>query len=192
MARLYPVNTYQLTLNLLQGTQVAAIVLGVKSSTGVLTATDAAALRDAAWAAFRPLIASSTTCTGATLRATSAASGGVVEVGAPPTPGGGDTGNTGVASGCTLIKWATDTGGRSGKGRTYLPGLTQGAVGTDGRTYTAAHITKVQTAIAAYTGASVFASALKPAVLSFTKGTAAVITSGAPSAIVGLQRRRMR
>lgn len=190
--RLYPPSSAQLTLNLLQSNQEAAIVLGLKHTGVFLVASDAMAVRDAAWAAFRPLIHSNVSCVGATLRHTNEASGRVDELGPPPNPLGSNASAAGVASGCTLIKWGTGTGGRSGKGRTYLPGLSTGAINTDGRTYSTTHQTATGTAIAAYLGASAFSSAVKPAVLSFTKGEAYTITSGAISPIVGLQRRRMR
>lgn len=192
LPRLYPPGSFQVTLNLLQGTQVAAVVLGLKGAGGFITQPELVAIRDLAWNAFRPLISNSTTCTGATARNTSAASGPVIEAGAPATPAGGSANVTGLASGCSLIKWGTDLGGRSGKGRTYLPGLPVGSVGTDGRTYTPAHITAMQTAISNYLAAGGWPTGVRPAVISFTKGTASPITSGAPSPIIGLQRRRMR
>jgi hypothetical protein len=150
------------------------------------------AWRDAAWAAFRPLISSDVSCAGATGRYVHEPAGQVFEFGAPTTPAGGNASTQGLAGGATLIKWATDTGGRSGKGRTFLPGLTNGVIGPGGRTYTAAHATATATAITNYLGSSAFTAEIRPAVLSFTKGAAYPITNGAISPIIGLQRRRMR
>lgn len=191
--RLYPAGGHQLTLNLVQDGQEAAIVLGaVTRPERFLVAADFAAWRDAAWGAFRSLCQTGTSCAGATGRLVMRASGSVVELGPPPSPGGALTGAVGLASGSTLIKWGTAEGGRSGKGRTFIPGLPISSVAAGGRTYSSAHQTAIATAVSSYLGAALWTGGLSPAVLSFTKGQAHVITSGAASPIVGLQRRRMR
>lgn len=191
--RLYVPNGHQLTLNLVQAGQEAAIVLGgVTSPSAFLVKSDYEQWRDAAWSAFRNLIVGDVTCTGATGRAVHEPAGTVTEIGAPVSPAGAKAGATPLASACTLIKWSTATGGRSGKGRTYLPGLPSSEVSAGGRTYASTHSTATATAITGYLGHAAFAGALKPAVLSFRKGAAYQITGGAISPIIGVQRRRMR
>jgi hypothetical protein len=92
------------------------------------------------------------------------------------------------------VKWTTPRGGRSGRGRTYLPGLNTIAVDTDGRTVVAGTRNLVTTVAGQYLAA--FESGtlipLAPHVLSFTKGTSAPITGGTCAPIIGVQRRRMR
>jgi hypothetical protein len=136
---------------------------------------------------------SSVSCLGATLRDVSGPDGQVIEVGAPASPAGGAAGTAGLLAGSTLIKWSTATGGRTGKGRTYLPGLGTGYVEANGRTYTASFSGTAATAIAAYLGhASMTDGGIRPAVLSFRRGAARRITSGGLAPVVGVQRRRMR
>lgn len=192
--RIYPPGGMQLTLRLLQEGQEAACVLGAGGGgPALLSQSIADAWRDIAWNSFRPLISSSVTCVGAVLRDVSQAEGLVVESGPPSTIAGGVATTQTLAAASTLIRWTTTTGGRSGKGRTFLPGLTSGVIGPGGRTYTSAHQTAVNTAINAYLSAGLWtANEPFPAVLSFTKGYASEITSGALASVVGLQRRRMR
>jgi hypothetical protein len=183
-----------MTLRLQHSGQTAAIVLGLAAGgTGTfLTRAEAEAWRNTAWAAFRNLTLSSVSCTGATVRAVDG-SEKVWELGAPPSPAGATAGVETIAAGCWLLKWSTNTGGRSGKGRTFLPGLPQSQVNPDGRTYATTATTHATTAINAYLGGQPFTSqGHLPAVLSFRDGVAYPITGGALAAVIGLQRRRMR
>jgi hypothetical protein len=192
--RAYPLNGRQLTVKINQAGQEAVVVLGGRLTAGPeITAAKASAWLDTFWAAFRPVILGTYSCTGATLRDVNAAEGTVVEVGQPPNPTGfGGSGDT-VAAACTLVKWSTAKGGRSGKGRTYIPGLSSAAVSPGGRTYDSGHVTKVNTAIAAYLNSGTWGTInIVPAVLSFTKGESNTITGGSIAAVVGVQRRRMR
>lgn len=183
----------QLTLKLVHDGQAAAIVLGARGA-GEWTDADAVtAWRDAAWGTLRMLIADTTTCIGAVGRNLENAASLPYEVGAPANPAGGQLGARAVAAACTLIKWQTNTGGRSGKGRTFLPGLLQGFVTPDGRGYTSAYQTSVATAVNNYLGHSMWAAeGLQPAVLSSKLGTALPIVSGSLAGVIGMQRRRMR
>lgn len=183
----------QMTVNLVSAGQPAAVVMGIKGPVSSLTPTFAAAARDAWWAAFRPLMASSVSITGVTLRYCGDKTYAPVETGAPSTTAGGAAAASGLQAACTLIKWSTSRGGRSGKGRTFLPGLMASAVGTDGRTYIGTYPATVQNAINAYLQSSAFTAGVGiPAILSFTLGEAFSIQSGALAPIVGVQRRRMR
>lgn len=191
--RLPIVGAAQLTLTLTHGGQPAAVVLGFALTGASAVTTDLATkLRDHAWTVFRPLMVGTVACTGAVLRSGDVDNATIVEVGAPATPTGSAAGSEGIASGTTLIKWKTATGGRSGKGRTFLPGLSKDYVGTDGRTYTTIWQQALPPKIDAYLAPITGATDVKPAVLSFRRGERYVITSGALSPIVGLQRRRMR
>jgi hypothetical protein len=187
------VNGYQMTLRLAQDGQAAAIVLGCKGVGGTfMVESDAVLWRDSAWAAFRPLMVATVTPQNTTVR--SCTKDGIVwELGAPSTGTAAATGSTTLAAACTLIKWSTTQGGRSGKGRTFLPGLPATAMAAGGRSYTAAWSTAVATAVSNYLASAPFtAPGLKPAVLSFTRGEAYVIQSGGLAGVVGVQRRRMR
>lgn len=192
--RLYPPASLQLTLRLLQDGQEAAVVLGAGSFDGIgFNQALADAWRDGAWNAFRPVISSGVTCVGAILRETYKPEGLVQEAGPPATAAGSQTGVVAIAGACTLIRWTTTRGGRSGKGRTFLPGLIGGSVSAGGRTYTTAHQTAVNTAVSAYlTSGHWTTHGIEPAILSFTKGVASTVTSGALASVVGIQRRRMR
>lgn len=193
--RLYVPNGKQLTVKLNDGGQPAAVVLGgVSGSPGATSVALANAWLQVFASQFMPLIANGINITGAVLRDVSAADGLVAEVGAPTANASGTRGaGRALAAASVLIKWSTARGGRSGKGRTFLPAVQSLDVNADGRTYNAAFATTVQTAITNYlTSASLQTAGLQPAVLSFTKGTAAVITGGALAGTVGVQRRRMR
>jgi hypothetical protein len=189
----YIPNAVQLTIKLNHNGQAAAVVLGATRPSVGATPGIAEAWRDAFWTAFRPLICSTTAVTGAVLRDVSGPDGDVSEVGAPTTNAAGFQGLVAaVGASAALIKWSTATGGRTGKGRTYIPGLPRDYVGPDGRLYTAQFQTEAQARINNYLAATIFASDFRPAVLSFTRGAARPITGGSPASVVGLQRRRMR
>ena len=183
-----------MTLLFNHGGQSAAVVLGAHSPSGSgMTRAKAEGWRDAFWNQARFLCLNTVTLTGAIIRDVSGPDGQVIEVGPPATNATG-SGTTGIAlaAGSTLIKWSTEVGGRTGKGRTYVPGLSTSSVNTDGRTYTAGHISGVTSAVNGYLGAAVFDLSFQPAVLSFTRGAPRRIIGGAAAPVVGIQRRRMR
>lgn len=183
----------QLTVSFTVGGQDAVVVLGGQGGGAWNDAAGAATWRDAFWNAFRPEICSAVTCTGAVLRTVEGPDGQVIEVGAPTNPVGLNSGAMTLAGAAMVIKWKTAQGGRSGKGRTFVPGVNEGAVSADGRTWGTGHNAGVQTCINNYLGsAPLSAAGLTPAVLSFRRGAAYAITSGSLAPIVGLQRRRMR
>lgn len=185
---------HALALAFTQGGQTGVVVLGAKSTTNVfMVKTDAQAWVQNAWDSFKPLISGTVTCTGATCRSVDG-SNLVWELNAPTNPAGTAVGNLQLAAASALLKWNTATGGRSGKGRTFLPGSTVNHVDTDGRSYTAAMKTAAATAINAYLAGAPFSGGggIQPAILSYRKGAAYPITSGALASVVGVQRRRMR
>lgn len=195
-ARLPIPNGRQLTLRLTQAGQEAAIVLGFIDDGAATTASQAADVQNAAWNAFKPLIYSDVTLVGSVWRDVSEAEADAIEV--PPPSGTGAAngaagGTASVAAASTLIRWATGGGGRSGRGRTYLPGLATVSVAAGGREYTTSYRTTVTSQITAYLANSTWTTVgVRPAVLSFTKGAAREIVTGSLSPIVGVQRRRMR
>lgn len=184
---------YQMTLHLLQGSQRAAVVLGAGGAGGpFMVQSDAQSWLNGTWAAFRPYVVNTVSCVGATVRA-AVPDGTVWEFGAPATPTGGNTQGQALAAASWLIKWSTATGGRSGKGRTFLPGLPASQVAADGRTYVADAPTNAAAMITAYLTQPLFQGAgIKASVLSFRRGQGYTITAGSLAPVVGIQRRRMR
>lgn len=117
---------------------------------------------------------STVTCTGAIVRDVSQAEGEVIEVGAPASAAGGIAAAGTVAAACTLVKWSSLRGGRSGKGRTYVPGLHATGVEASGRTLPPGAVSAAQSIASNYiSAAAAIADAPKPAVLSFRHGTLA-------------------
>lgn len=106
------------------------------------------------------------------------------------------TGLTGTAAGtlitayATLLRWQTSGNGRSGRGRTYVPGFTSELLESNGRAMSPVGLTRAQAVVTALTddagGSAPFA------VISRTKGTYSPVLSGTVSPIVGIQRRRLR
>ena len=183
---------YQCTVRLVHAGQPAVVVLGGKGAGGWTDQAGAAAWRDAFWTAFRTGL-NDVQCVGATVRRVDG-SGAIWDVGAPANSASAGTG-TGhaVAAASYLIKWNTAQAGRSGKGRTFLPGVYETEVNNDGRTWSGAASTAIQTSIDAYLADMAGNGAgMAPAVLSFRKGAAYEITGGSLAPIVGIQRRRMR
>lgn len=193
--RAYIPGGFQLTIRLTDGGQPAAVVLGGVGSGGLAPNTSLGATwRDAFCGRFMPLVSGSVQVVGATLRDVSGPAGQVFEIAAPTTNATGGRGpGRPVAAAALLVKWSTETGGRSGKGRTFLPAPQSSDINADGRTYNATFAGLVATAANAYaTDQNLAAVNLKPAVLSFTKGAAYPIVSGVCAPVVGIQRRRMR
>lgn len=191
--RLYPPGGLQMAVKITYSGQDALCVVGATGPSAVPTQEVATAWRDLFWSSFSPLMAGAATCTGAIVRQVDGPDGVVVEVGPPAVPGGGGGQGGVLLAACTLIKWSTTRGGRSGKGRLFLPAVPGSFISGDGRTYLAAAQSAVATAVNAYIANDGPASALvNPSVLSFTKGVASPITAGSLAAVVGVQRRRMR
>jgi hypothetical protein len=184
-----------MTLLLTVGGLPGAIVLGAKYTSGnaIDQAQGATMWRDQAWSNLRGAINNEVTCSGAIVRHVNGLNATVYELGAPTSPAGALTGATPLLAACTLVKWTTATGGRSGKGRTFLPGIPATGIAAGGRTVNSGHVTTTQGAVNAYLASTAMSTyGLKPAVLSFRKGEAYPILAGAVNSIVGLQRRRMR
>jgi hypothetical protein len=189
-------NGYLLTLALQQGGQLANVVLGFtdKANPVVLTTTNTQLVLDKAWQLLRTMMTSSVTCSGGTLRDLGGqAPGQVYELAAPPTPVGVGNPPDAVAAACTLIKWVTTNGTRSGKGRSFVPGIPSSAVQAGGRLVAAAHSSGIAPNLASYiAGTGTWEQPLQPAVISRKNGVAYPIISGAVAGVVGIQRRRMR
>lgn len=90
----------------------------------------------------------------------------------------------------TLVRWNTATGGRSGRGRTFVPGFTTGNLQADGRTLSQSAVTAAQALVNTMTTPGPAMQGF--AVLSRRTGQASVVISGSVSQIVGVQRRRLR
>lgn len=190
--RLWIPGGWQMSLRFNQYGQESVVVLGAAGPSGGMTNAKAAEWRDAATAAFRPLFVSGVSVQGATVRDVGQRNGTVIELGPPATANGSSTASSSHAAACTLIKWSTARGGRSGKGRSYIPGLPYTALNGDGRTYATAFATAIATAASQYLNAALWSVDYKPVVLSFRTGTGTVITGGAAAPVAGTQRRRMR
>lgn len=183
----------QLTIKLSTAGQTAAVVLGAQGAGGWSDANATRVWLNAFWSRFRFVCLTNVTCLGAIGRDVSGPDAPVYEVGAPTDQNGAYAGGQSVLAASTLIKWNTATGGRTGKGRTYIPGFSTAFLTADGRGYTAAYGATVQSHIDGYLAdAALAAEGLDPAVLSFTRGAARPITSGSLASVVGIQRRRMR
>jgi hypothetical protein len=185
-------NGWQLVVDYQHSGQPAQSVVGLALPSGQgPTAQGAQIVLNAWWARMRALCSAEVVCQGGTLRE-AVPEGSILELNQPPNPAGTIAGTTTIAGYATLIKWTTNQGGRSGKGRTYLPGVTQGVVQSGGRTYSSAHQTAASAAIAGYLSDVQTGLAYSPVVLSFRKGQAFTVTGGALSSVVAIQRRRMR
>lgn len=191
---LRPPNGVTLTLHLLHEGQQAAVVLGGTTQAADMTQQLASAWLTAAWQRLvRPCVINTVQCIGATVRDVSVENGDLWTLSSPPTPTGAFNDSNGVAAAAVLIKWSTIHPGRSGKGRSFLPGLASEMVDSTGRGYVPAMRTAVQTAIDDYLGDPTFGNdALRPAVISYRTGQARIIINGTLAPTIGLQRRRMR
>lgn len=193
-ARLYPAAGLQLSVKLVQSGQTAVVVLGGLGPSSQVTTATAEAWRDAFWSRARTFCHSSVTLTGATMRDVSQAEGVTVEVGPGTTPTAVGGGTAAVAAAAFLVRWQTEGGGRSRKGRSFIPGVAVTDTQADGRTLATTTATTITTAMNAYTAA--FSSGgiegIEPAILSFTKGYATAVVGASVAPRIGIQRRRMR
>jgi hypothetical protein len=190
-------NAAQLTVKMLQGGQPCAVVLGGRLGPGTaVTAAMGTAWLALFWSRFSPGLSGQVTVQGATIRDTSGPGGISFDVGPPASPGGGAAGTMALAAASYVIQWRTGTGGRSGRGRSYLPGVMPIDVQTDGRTLQPTAVTtwkgRADGYIADLFAASGALTGLDPAVLSFTKGQASEILTSTVPPVLGIQRRRMR
>ena len=182
-----------LTIDYLQAGQRAASVLTLlRDGTTIVSGVEGQAALNHWWATWRFAISSQVTCLGGTLRQ-AVPNGRVDDLAAPPTPAGAAAGTTGdIAALATVIKWKSTVGGRRGRGRSFIPGLRAPAVGTDGRTLTAAHQTAMNDAAVAWLTRPVAMGDARMAVLSRMDQSAHPVIQGTCSAVVGIQRRRNR
>ena len=190
-ARLPVPNGRQLTVQFLQGGQPSACVLGAHGEDVPLTKAIGQAWLDAFWAAFRPLLHNSLTVLGGTVRDVSQTSGDVFELAAPPSPTGPVTWQPAIAAAAFLIRWNTGQAGRRAKGRTFLPGMHNSHLDTNGRLVTAAAQADINTFAAAYLTNARAINGINPSVLSFSTASSFAINTGVCSSKAGLQTRRM-
>lgn len=175
--------------------QTAQCGIGISTIDGAdPTFTEATAVLAAWWTAFKSSVCSDTQITGGTMRFARLDSP-VVELAAPSgAVGTYSAGTSSFAPYCGLVKWGSATGGRTGKGRTYLPGVSGFAVAPGGRAFVADYRTAVTASINAYLASAAVsgASNVVPAIVSRKANAARDITSAALAAVPGIQRRRMR
>lgn len=184
-------NGYQLTISVSQNGQLSNVVLGAISGTVPLQA-DVELFYNRMWDALRAGVSDTCSATGATFRDVSATEDVLRVLGAPDRPLGTAAGAPSLAAGATLVKWRTTNGSRSGKGRTFIPGLPGGATQAGGRALTAAHQTAVTAALDLNVASLQSNANLKLAVLSFRRGVAYVVNGWGVAPIPGVQRKRMR
>lgn len=188
-------NAYQMTVRMTDRGQTAAVVLGLLDSDAAapsMDASNAAAWLAAWWSSMRIAVGTNLVCTGATVRDLGSVGGSVWEVAPPADPAGAGASAGAVAAACALLKWRTADGTRSGKGRTFLPGIAQVAIDTDGRSLTTGARGAVLTQAQVYLGKPLFTGTFGPAVISFKNQVARRITSVDVATTVAIQRNRMR
>jgi hypothetical protein len=170
--------------------QPAQVVLGCAGVDGGFgTVEDAQALANLFHTNARALMATSCTLTAITARV-AVPDGAVFGLALPATNLTGTAAGNLVTAYATLIRWNTAKGGRSGRGRTYVPGFTTGGMAADGRTLSSTNLTAANALGNAMVNATGPAGSLN--VLSYTDGEASPVTSFSVSSIVGVQRRRIR
>lgn len=170
--------------------QPATVVLGVGNAPGGGPDFDSAAnLALEAHTLMRPLMATSCTLRSIVARALDG-SGDSRLVALPATNLTGTAAGNLVTAYATLVRWGTTGNGRSGRGRTFVPGFTTGGMNADGRTLSSTNINAANALVAGLiddTGGSAGF-----AVISRTKGTYSPVISGSVASVVGIQRRRIR
>lgn len=184
-----------LVLKFSQDGQESACVLGRgETDTTAWTQAQAQADLQGVWNALRPLVGPGTSVVGGSLRSLNTGIPFVFELAAPTNPtGGASVTGTNVAAACLLIRWSTSFGGRSGKGRTFLPGLPANWVAPGGRSLNALGLSEAGAAIPnMLNDTGIYATRSTPAVISYSDAIARQVVSGAASSIIGIQRRRMR
>ena len=171
--------------------QPAVVVVGCAppDDGGFVVPSDALALAQLLHTNMRPLMATSCTLVNITARET-VADGQVFSLALPATNLTGTAAGNLITAYATLVRWKTARGGRSGQGRTYVPGFTTANVNADGRTLSSSALTAANALGTAMVGATGPSGTL--AVLSFTDGVSSAVTGHSVSPIVGIQRRRLR
>lgn len=191
-----PVNipgAYTLTVNYNQQGQEAVSVIGLKSSTnGFLTRADGIIALQAWMDNIRNLLSNQYTVTGGVMRSLIPLPI-VEELPAPNSNTGTSTQPNPQPALSYLVKWNTARGGRSGKGRTFIPGVPPLNLGPDGRTLIASVPPLVTDQMTALLQTAAFGgSGMQLAVISRKFSVASAITSGTCSTFPGVQRRRLR
>lgn len=185
----------QLTVKYSQGGQTSNVVLGGL----VITPTEPVTLVTAtewlrAWVQnLAGYIGNTVQCTGGQFRDLRPEYDEVYDLPAPSSAANGSVAGTQLAAGAYVVKWRTINGSRSGKGRSFIPGVSATQINADGRTLTAAALNDIGLGINAYMqNMTVPTLQVRPAVISRKQLVAREITGHSVSSIVGIQRRRMR
>lgn len=161
--------------------QPAVVVLG---SFGDAT-SDQVAIANAFHTNARALMSTSTTLQSIVSHDASG-SGNALQLPLPATNRTGTGAGNLITAYATLLRWGTSRGGRTGKGRTFVPGFVTGSLAADGRTLSSTALT------AATTLGQAMADVAGFCVISHRAGTATPVDTYSVSSIVGVQRRRLR
>jgi hypothetical protein len=190
--RLPIANAYQMSIRYSHSGQESVNVIGyMHDEGGVVPQAGHQAVIDTWWSALRPVLHDELTILGGTWRQT-VTDGVTGEVTAPVSPNGGLNGGVALPAYSFLINLATTQGGRSGRGRVYLPGVASVDVAPGGRAFLAAKRTAVNEALATLKTNMDSLVGVEWSVLSFTKGQAYEVSAATLAGIPGIQRRRMR
>jgi hypothetical protein len=183
-----------LTVRYTTAGQEAVNVLGGKINGPFFpTTANVQAWLDAWWGQMRSIVSPNLTCLGAQYRDLSQVDGGTVEVLPSGSPTGTNGGGISLAAAAYLINWRTTAGGRSGRGRTYLPGVPEEAVEPGGVTLQSGNQAGVTSRAGLYVAAMQPGNGpIQAAVVSRRLGLARAITTASTASTVGMQARRMR
>jgi hypothetical protein len=171
-----------------------AIVLGGQLGSGTaLTQAMANTWLGNAWSKLKQPAVPDVILTGATVRDLRVVNGNQFEAISDTLPPGQTPGSLALAGAAVLVKWQTGTGGRTGRGRTFLPGVSEAQINTDGKTLTTQARTDWQAAATQYLGLmNAAGSPILAAVISRKDQVARPILASSLGGIVAFQRRRMR
>jgi hypothetical protein len=168
--------------------QPAVVVLGYGGSGDATSVTNMTNLASTFHSNARALMATSCTLTAITAHAADG-TGTSYALALPAANRTGMAAGNLITAYATVIRWGTTHGGRSGKGRTFVPGFVTGNVNADGRTLSSTAITAANTlgnAMAGSTPAAGFS------VVSHRLGGVYPVTTYSVPSVVGVQRRRIR
>jgi hypothetical protein len=183
-----------LTVRYTTGGQQAVNVLGGKINGPFFpTPANVQTWLDAWWGQMRSIVSPNLTCLGAQYRDLSVADGGTLDVAPSGSPTGTNGGGISLAAASYLIAWRTASGGRSGRGRTFLPGVPEEAVEPGGVVLQEGNRAGVTSRAGLYIAAMQPGNGpIQAAVISRRLGLARPILSASTASTVGVQRRRMR
>ncbi len=178
----------------IQGQPAVTVLGGYWTVPPAVTIAEGQRWLNAWWDAVRPSITDAVSCMGAEFRDLSNVPGAAVEIPAPPLPKGGIVASLSLSAASYIVKWQTATPGRSGRGRTFVPGVTENNIEPDGRSIVAAAVGVLQGNVEAkYRNVLVPAAGnVVPGVISRKQAFCRQVNGQSVGAVVGIQRRRMR